>query len=801
MSGSSPRLDGGVTALVARVRIGNAQGLVIEENVEYNLWSNVLSKYTADKEVYANDISNYTRNSSRLDNSTQSGSRRLNVDKDQLLSFGSHSRRVMMELKNLSIFSKIKYFPLFLFRSALRIEIEFEDPRLAFYEDSLKVLGSVKQNQLCLTPILGGVHAQAPDWTSCEKTVIWSSEMAGFGTYSASEHGVLIDNDYRTLPLHIAHTFECVGYDGSGAGGEQDITTFSATNLDLEEKVNFVAPRVFTKDTEILALTNADQARVPSVGDYILLYRADNSFVFSGVVKAIAGSDVSIDHLSTFPNAEASYQIGYYKRSKKSVSVPAQVKVFDLGATTVTVHRTSVDAYDDADSKNIDDHPINIVKTESGKDFHQIIGEINTRIAFNYVDWHLANGYLQAPSMFVFGDYRQYQIASHVTVEVMNGESYVYEITKADITPYWANFYLRPTKSQAWFSTALHDVNTSLGHVGNAYTSPFEWYRKQNEDYDAVASPFSKRNGYRAGYYKADLQVSSVTFSYDPYGRYENSVAVSSGGVLSTTSVKKTWSYTIENCEMLMDFVKPSSDVMVQYINQYNSDSGIPYTFNRIFYHTKAIDNGNSNAPVQISLPFSVRSLKGILVAITDNLSTYSGSDSTVYKFPSLSSFQMRGLSEAQLVVGAQQFPAYQLRFNRDFFQSEHFPELEVLFNSHFASSNPRVEPMELVKLQKNYGEYGLHGMNVSSSSTAHLTDHDKNDPHSYWDTDGFLLGFSTVKVDGDFASGIDTTAAGSVTLNLHFDTHALPVKRLIHVFGIADSVFTLQKDASLVRY
>jgi hypothetical protein len=75
------------------------------------------------------------------------------------------------------------------------------------------------------------------------------------------------------------------------------------------------------------------------------------------------------------------------------------------------------------------------------------------------------------------------------------------------------------------------------------------------------------------------------------------------------------------------------------------------------------------------------------------------------------------------------------------------------------------------------------------------------DDPSSYWDTDGFLLGLSTVKVDGDFASGIDTTAAGSVTLNLHFDTHSLPVKRLIHVFGIADSVFTLQKDASLVRY
>jgi hypothetical protein len=266
------------------------------------------------------------------------------------------------------------------------------------------------------------------------------------------------------------------------------------------------------------------------------------------------------------------------------------------------------------------------------------------------------------------------------------------------------------------------------------------------------------------------------------------------------TRAVPTWNYRVNNCEVLCDYIKPSSEVMVQYLNAFNTPSGIPYAYSSLLYHQQNIPDGNIKAPLQISLPFSVRSLKGIMVMITDPLSVYAGTDSTVYHYPSMSSLQMRGLREAELTIGGQRFPGYKYQFYRNVDQrkrlvQEHFQELENLFNiTGNALVTPNFHPSELYRYGTDYRVFGNYdGLAVNSPV-------DFNTNTSYKDTSSFVLCFTTQKTDGDFASGIDTTAAGSITLNLFLDAHCTARPRLIHVYGFADRVATLQKDATLVR-
>ncbi len=262
------------------------------------------------------------------------------------------------------------------------------------------------------------------------------------------------------------------------------------------------------------------------------------------------------------------------------------------------------------------------------------------------------------------------------------------------------------------------------------------------------------------------------------------------------------WDYVIQNCEALCEYVKPSSEVMVQYLNAFNSPSGIPYAYSSILYHQYNVPDGSLRAPLQISLPFSVRSLKGIMVLITDPLSVYAGSDSTVYYYPSISAHQMRGLREAELTIGGQRFPGYKYQFYRNLdnnkrISQEHFQELESLFNiTGNVMITPNFAPQSLYRFGENFRDYGDYdGITGTLPTANHRTNFDV-----YRDTSSFVLAFTTQKTDGDFASGIDTTAAGSITLNLTLDPHCRARPRLIHIYGFADRVATIQKDATLVR-
>lgn len=275
------------------------------------------------------------------------------------------------------------------------------------------------------------------------------------------------------------------------------------------------------------------------------------------------------------------------------------------------------------------------------------------------------------------------------------------------------------------------------------------------------------------------------------------------------------WNYSVKNVEMVCDFVKPSSEVFLQFQQSFQAPAGIPYAYKRVLYHTRVLNP--SEGLQQISLPISVRSLRGIVCVLSDKLAWSPSSDYTSKSFNALSSFMKRGLIRAQLVIGGQNYPSYDLNLTEN--GVEQIPELECLFNvAGLGSFNPSFDQKELHS-SRNY----LVGTGKSSTGvnpfdggwvdvTPSYAANTSYGIQEYHDTSKFVLGLSTMKKDGDFVTGVDTSQAGSVSLNLFFKrspdvANMFPGDSgsnrdiFVQVFCLADAVFTLQNDANLVRY
>jgi hypothetical protein len=272
-----------------------------------------------------------------------------------------------------------------------------------------------------------------------------------------------------------------------------------------------------------------------------------------------------------------------------------------------------------------------------------------------------------------------------------------------------------------------------------------------------------------------------------------------------------TWNYSIENVEMICDFVKPSSEVFLQFQQSFQAPAGIPYAYKRVLYHTRVLNP--SEGLQQISLPIAVRSLRGIVCVLSDKLAWSRSSDNSSKSFNSLSAFMKRGLVRAQLVIGGQNYPSYDLNLTEN--GVEQIPEMECLFNvAGLGSFNPSFDAREL-QSTRNY----LVGMGYSESGNGPYDGGFANNAlaaaqgiSEYQDTSKFVLGISTMKKDGDFVTGVDTSQAGSVSLNLYFKRQPDLANMFpgdygsnrdifVQVFCLADAVFTLQNDANLVRY
>jgi len=254
----------------------------------------------------------------------------------------------------------------------------------------------------------------------------------------------------------------------------------------------------------------------------------------------------------------------------------------------------------------------------------------------------------------------------------------------------------------------------------------------------------------------------------------------------TTSSILPAWDYSVGNVQVVADFYKPNVNVYQSYVDQFKQPSGIPYVFTRIAYHSFTISQGNQASP-NITLPFQFRSLRGILVVITDEISVNPSTDGTSYNFPALSSFMTRGLVEARVNVGATQFPAQPIRVSEG--QLKLFQETDIrsLFGMLGKSDyNYNFPCQKMRNTTRNYKKCGVF---------------DTSSVFDYRDTSRFMLGFDLSKRPMDFASGIDTSQGVNVNLSMTFDKHSAPRNRLVHIFGLVDAILTLQNSSVEVRY
>lgn len=306
-----------------------------------------------------------------------------------------------------------------------------------------------------------------------------------------------------------------------------------------------------------------------------------------------------------------------------------------------------------------------------------------------------------------------------------------------------------------------------------------------------------------------------------------------------------SWNFIFQDLHLMADMVLPSDNIRAEYQEMYMSANGINYPFTRVFQNFQVL--GSSGTPlqgqIQYVIPLKARSLKTLLVILTDPLIDGYSNDMTSYNFPALSSFRMGGLYEAYLQIGGETYPAHRYRFDISMLQNSHLPEvlstLDIQMNTNYA---PQYHISRLHRESRNYLCYGQFDANsgagwdssvlqktpalnaslgLSSSgnilgssvivtgaagtagsdwSTQGMKDTTIGRRYKYVDTSRFIMAFNLSRVDNDFMAGVDCAqGTGAVVLFMTFA--ATNTRQLnLYTYGFCDTVVTVQEAQVLVR-
>jgi hypothetical protein len=681
--------DGSSQSLLATVRIGNSQGLIIEEIQAYATFGHIMESYTQSENQHENSLYDFETSSLQISNRA---SVRGTPESSKLLH--SHvKRRMYLKFKHSSFLKSCRMIPLFLMRNGIRIQVDLQDSYKLF------------------------TRKMKPDW-----------------------QGPAFAHKY------VNSTNQVVDESTLGVGDTVQIRTH-LTNMDW----------YFVRKDTVMGLVIKKESRLAQI--------------------------LNLRQL----NGAAQY---YYDRSATGINANAQLKFAHdlvLPLKVVYTDEFGVDkvwfqgpfalkrgAYVEYAPAN---PPTNFVPVSlaTANDAAQLVHEMYSSVAINAALTALSQGQEEVYYMEAVAEIDGFSqiFASQTTAPFNNAVNYI------------------PFMPYARFQPRIYvDVNDIALHVPNGSTYTHTQYLESN------------------GTGASNIVGAKAVNSTDTFGsqlRYANRAIF---------DLNTAWSFNILNAEMLCDFVKPSSEVFLQFQQAFQSPAGIPYAFKRILYKTAILQPTEGFA--QVPLPVSVRSLRGVLVVFSDSYANSSGPDNSRKHFPAISSLMKRGLSRAQLVIGGQNYPSYDLNLTE--LGLEQIPELECLFNvSGLGGFNPSFDLTELLS-STNY-VIGL-GKNANQAPfSAGWTDvvnvtNGNMGIQEYHDTSKFVLGLSTMKKDGDFVTGVDTSQSGSVYLNLQFKLNKDVVNGyqgdfggrsgrqiFMQCFAICDAVFTLQNDANLVRY
>lgn len=282
--------------------------------------------------------------------------------------------------------------------------------------------------------------------------------------------------------------------------------------------------------------------------------------------------------------------------------------------------------------------------------------------------------------------------------------------------------------------------------------------------------------------------------------------------------------YQLENPQLLMDLIKPDADNFMRWQQAFGSPTGIATKYKKPIYR-KLTFQSQSAGLLQIQLPINVRSLTGIMFVIQDPaLDTEPNDLISCLMLANLSTFQNRRLTEQYVQVGGQQYPVYQYQMkpdgnNNPYFLEAHLLEAEKFFTVAGSSGFNCSLTRPMLKKSRNLlagGWLGSGGNPISSMTTDQRC--------TYTDTSACVYSMNLAKDwVRPFTTGIDSSQAGSIALNLYFKdttgvsnvsanfgvatsggvTGAVSGSRTfnVHLFAWCDAVATLQETANLVRY
>jgi len=801
-----PLFDQSLQSMFFRLTIGTSQGLKIEEILNYSSWGNIVQMHTMDaqrKEQHLLDMSDYSKSVGK-----EQG---MCTYYDSILWKKGNggiphlwTERVSVRFEHSSFLNRVRFLPLFLFRNGIRFEIEMDDIHRTFtYSLAPRLLDMEKFPQYIrshnATSGSSGSQYWGAQWFISAGTNLYGTN----GTYGSINNNAIVANagtlgsSTGTLPS-AAQAGTPVVQVGIPANlylpATPNQSTYAAgsihtlnVNQQMWSKIcsEFENTQSQTGYTSNSTALDGSKAYFMCFPIYIyendqLVYKAFTAF---NMLDFIPGIDIR------YPVAGAS---GWYQNSNVlsskyvSISTGAQLGSGVVNATTTTTAFVPYQTVVSWANVNAGTYPFT-ANTGSAN----VLTTITTK---------------------GFGTELFYQLPVYWYPK--RQQAYYYknvEITQAT-APYAPNLitYLKNAK----------DLNATIFiDFKNKFIVP-----------DNVSVPTASAYGI------TNFQDLAV----DPY--ILEQVWPGYGGSANQNVIQ--WDYTLQNLEMLLDVVKPDSQTFMNFQNMYTSPSGIPYQYKRIIYRTVQ-QSTPATGTIQFTLPISVRSLSGLVIAMQDQWCTNPGvqadPDFTKYMMPLSSSFRRRGLYRAEVVVGGQTYPVYQLWMQPQGvptqttvagqptgiadFDMAHVLESENFFGVPGSTSfNPSFSTGQL-DVTRNYllcGTCGVGGKTLAGYGSNTLNGGQITQPAGTGYTTGtttlsdldasqFVLAFSLQKDDVmNFATGIDSSQSGSIVVNLYFQQvgtqysdpaawYNRPIN--FNMWAICDAVCTLQNEAVLVRY
>lgn len=760
-----PCFDQSSEALFYRVTIGTSQGSRIEEIINYGTWANIINMHTesaAHKEMSLMNYSDYSKRWGKDRGGISFIDGTLQYPAQGCIKDGV-TKRLEIRFLQSSFLSRVRFLPLFLFRNGLRFEIEFEDVHRSFcYQISPAWNDMYKIPQWTSSKVGAALAGQTPQWLIANGNLAPDGTAVTIATPTGDTFAYPWPVAHRILP---APTTIAAGGAGVAPTASPVAGCLHQLFIGLESAQAILNDMGPVTPSVLNDLLPASEAKFFCYPVYIfekgqLMYKA-----------FIALNKLDLPRPATVPNLSAF-------RTLTNINNPNSATAqFAIGAGSVFQRSPAFTVYE-----------------------HQGAGPDTANMFYYTTAGTPVNppnlGTLAASTAAASGQCRSIMVSFPLYFYSKGGMTnpYYYKdvVTSADTAASKTKFRAYVEASKTLDATLFIDIQ-------NRFVIP---------DYQTLTQGYSQ-------------SVTSPSYQdqvIDPYF-----VEETWPGIGGTNNKLIQWNYTLTNLEMLLDLVKPSSEDFLKFQKAYESPSGIPYAFKRAIYK-QFTQTQATNGLLQIPLSLSVRSLSGLVVVMQDSIASNPGvqtdKDFTKYTYPFLSSFCRRGLNRAEVIVGGQTYPIYQMIMKplgktgaTGDWSMSHILESENFFGVPGATSfNPSFNSAGL-NMSRNYLLAGPCGI-TDSILTRYLSSNSSlsgavNTPNLL-DASSFVLAMSIQKDDViNFATGIDSSQSGQVTLNLYFnasenadrDPQAWAQRPIVfHMWALCDAVFTLQNDASVTR-